>query len=722
MATRGFDLFISYASRDATVTIEGRRIHRVRELKRCLEAHRIKGHGRFRTCSYEADFDLEGTVAEAIRAKIEASRALLVLCSRHAAASPHVGQELRDFREVHADAPLIGALIDAPPCEAFPEFFEDGALAADLGAAPGVTRRDWRRNLENESHKVIARAMGLEVADVHDRFRRQRRQRRSVIAGLIVLLLVAASLATWQVIENRTRRSHDEAIRALETNGFEITDRTSGHETYDVLIGPVPGGDGAPVGVRSARIAAQLPRLRELIDVNAIMIDHAVATDAWLETIAGLPDLRELRVASSTITDDGLAHLRKLKSLRVLDLQDTRLTDAGLAHLFGLDGLRALTLGSTAVTEEGRAALRQRLPQCEITLAEHELKVPQVEQYLASFGISARHHNGTGFVIDRIEPGSPAYDADLTAGLVIVELNGQPVVDRAGTVAATAKLQSAQCTLTLDGREARVVLAKSGRALQTFKPAPGYRHDRFGTSPADILLQFHAYTSSFDGPDDDNGDGEGDVLAVPEWTAFEIRSGPDNPENLERRDFGRFSTDPLLVGAGLSPDHEAYRNNPYDRGHLCSTAAARRLGAAGMESTDFMMNVAPQIAQFNRVTWRNLERMTLDWADAYGAVWVIVGPVFWDKTPTEFLERTERPVAIPHAFFRITVREEEGELHVLPILLPQTTRLREPAEYVPYLTSVDVIEALTGLDFFTREAVPEDVVPPRLWPTGGASP
>jgi len=51
------------------------------------------------------------------------------------------------------------------------------------------------------------------------------------------------------------------------------------------------------------------------------------------------------------------------------------------------------------------------------------------------------------------------------------------------------------------------------------RPAP-YDHDRFGTQPVDQLREFEAFVSSFDGGDDDNGDGVPDTLDIPQWVAY----------------------------------------------------------------------------------------------------------------------------------------------------------------------------------------------------------
>jgi hypothetical protein len=63
--------------------------------------------------------------------------------------------------------------------------------------------------------------------------------------------------------------------------------------------------------------------------------------------------------------------------------------------------------------------------------------------------------------------------------------------------------------------------------LKPVVPAPGYQHDRFNTQPKDIVRHFRAYTTSFDGGDDNNKNGSSDKLAIPEWVSYELRKSPE---------------------------------------------------------------------------------------------------------------------------------------------------------------------------------------------------
>ena len=87
----------------------------------------------------------------------------------------------------------------------------------------------------------------------------------------------------------------------------------------------------------------------------------------------------------------------------------------------------------------------------------------------------------------------------------------------------------------------------------------------------------------------------------------------------------------------------------------------------------------------------------------------------------------EVPLAISDALFKIVSRDTStGGVEVLAFLYPQhgiDYRVSGGQDYnhVPHLTSVDVVEALTGLDFFTTlpntvdEAELERMVATDLW-------
>ncbi len=217
-------------------------------------------------------------------------------------------------------------------------------------------------------------------------------------------------------------------------------------------------------------------------------------------------------------------------------------------------------------------------------------------------------------------------------------------------------------------------------------PTPGYNHDRFGTEPKDRVFEFGAFVASFDGQDDDDGDGGRDLLAIPEWVAYEMKSYRQDangqfmkPEGRERNKWYRFGDlsflweAPGITGEGLDASYSGI-GRTYNRGHLAMKLHADRIGWEQGCNTHFFVNAAPQCAGFNQGIWLDLEFLTGAWANKYGAVWVITGPIIDHTQSVETIgDAGEVPVTLPAAFFKIVVRDDlDSDLpRVLAFIYPQ---------------------------------------------------
>ncbi|MEW6752779.1 MAG: DNA/RNA non-specific endonuclease [Candidatus Latescibacterota bacterium] len=271
-------------------------------------------------------------------------------------------------------------------------------------------------------------------------------------------------------------------------------------------------------------------------------------------------------------------------------------------------------------------------------------------------------------------------------------------------------------------------------------PRGEYRHDRFGTRPAEHLRSFEAFVSSLDGIDDDDGDGRPDTLRVPQWVAYELRRETGPLPSQPRP--SRWSTDAGLAALGVAPTDDSYtyprafraaRPDWYVRGHLAARYHAQRLGSRAADATQTLLNAVPQRDRLNGGAWLDLECLTGAWANEYGAVWIVTGPVFAAGGPQAYLgeeDRGEKRVAIPDALFKVVVRQPDGDglPDVLGFLYPQDSPevAGGPCRQERFLASVDSIETLTSLDLLA--ALPEAAQrglesdrPQRLWPVAAAS-
>jgi endonuclease G len=186
--------------------------------------------------------------------------------------------------------------------------------------------------------------------------------------------------------------------------------------------------------------------------------------------------------------------------------------------------------------------------------------------------------------------------------------------------------------------------------------------------------------------------GYSDQLGNPLWAAYRVQDLPRLPVPAARP--GRFEVD-RRTAARVAP--EAYSGSGYDRGHLAPNyAIATRHGQAAQRETFLMSNIAPQRHALNAGLWKDLElRIATSYPARYGEVWVIVGPVFGAQP-----KKLRGAVAVPEAFFKIVIDENEGRLRTLAFLVPQEA----PADAAPsrYLTTIAEIQRRTGLDFLSE--------------------
>jgi endonuclease G len=197
-----------------------------------------------------------------------------------------------------------------------------------------------------------------------------------------------------------------------------------------------------------------------------------------------------------------------------------------------------------------------------------------------------------------------------------------------------------------------------------------------------------------------------------EWVAYVLERKNLQQEWTDRpRDF---RSDPN-VREGSATDND-YRGSGYDRGHLAPFAdfAWNRELA---EKTFFLSNISPQARQFNQGVWRELEELTRDWANRFKRLYVVTGPVMTEE-PKGTIGRSNR-VAVPAAYFKVLLDLDDPEQKGIGFVIPNQISFDPLYDYA---MSIDEVEAITGLNFFSEllpvetEAALESSGNPDLWP------
>ncbi len=188
--------------------------------------------------------------------------------------------------------------------------------------------------------------------------------------------------------------------------------------------------------------------------------------------------------------------------------------------------------------------------------------------------------------------------------------------------------------------------------------------------------------------------GYSDLRGNPLWVSYQIKSVAKGTERYQRP--RNYTVDWRSIN---QVKHADYTHSGYDRGHMAPNYAISRLyGKQAQLNTFLMSNIAPQKPNLNQKLWQRLEEVEIKhFTQLNEQVWVLTGPVFMGDT--ERLPNAMN-VEIPAAFYKIYVLPcETDALRIIAFLMPQQVTGNEPL--TDYVTSVDAIEELTGLDFFT---------------------
>ncbi|MEP0986015.1 DNA/RNA non-specific endonuclease [Ekhidna sp.] len=150
--------------------------------------------------------------------------------------------------------------------------------------------------------------------------------------------------------------------------------------------------------------------------------------------------------------------------------------------------------------------------------------------------------------------------------------------------------------------------------------------------------------------------------------------------------------------------HDDYTSSGYDRGHLAPNAAMlAQYGQLAQLETYLMSNIIPQHRDLNRGIWASLEgyaRKILSQDDTddkeINDLYVITGPIF-----IEDLGSIGNGVIIPSHSYKIFAYKKGyfGTVKAVAFVMPQHP---QSDNFLDYVKSVDEVEELTGLNFFSE--------------------
>ncbi len=140
----------------------------------------------------------------------------------------------------------------------------------------------------------------------------------------------------------------------------------------------------------------------------------------------------------------------------------------------------------------------------------------------------------------------------------------------------------------------------------------------------------------------------------------------------------------------------SYESFGYDRGHLAPSADFRWSKKALSESY-FYSNISPQLADFNRGGWGDLEDAVRGYIfrNTTTQLYVVTGPFLEEGLPV--IEKGIHKLPVPKKYFKVLL--DVNNKRAIGFIMPNES-ISRPLK--TYAVSVDSVEKVTGLDFFSK--------------------
>ena len=175
---------------------------------------------------------------------------------------------------------------------------------------------------------------------------------------------------------------------------------------------------------------------------------------------------------------------------------------------------------------------------------------------------------------------------------------------------------------------------------------------------------------------------------LPNWVAWELNRSETKGKN-NRRD--EFVADTELPKANQVEPWD-YSGSGYDRGHMCP-AGDNHFSSKAMDECFLMSNMCPQNHELNTGKWNDLEIACRRWANRYGEVYIVCGPII-DKRKGKRIGK-DHDIIVPEQFFKVILITSTKPARAIGYIFENNGSDRPYKAY-----SIDEIEQKTGMDFF----------------------
>lgn len=199
----------------------------------------------------------------------------------------------------------------------------------------------------------------------------------------------------------------------------------------------------------------------------------------------------------------------------------------------------------------------------------------------------------------------------------------------------------------------------------------------------EIILQRKSYVVSYN-PD----------LKIPNWVAWHLTA--EHTGGDVKRFNGYLEDEDVPTPRATQED---YKGNGWSHGHMCP-AGDNKWDREAMRETFLLTNICPQDRSLNSGLWNRIEMDCRKWAQKYGVVYIVCGPVLYNR---EHETIGVNKVVVPEAFFKVILCLQ-GTPKAIGFVVKNNAGTKKRDQYV---NTVDEVERITGYDFFP--ALPDDI-------------
>lgn len=194
------------------------------------------------------------------------------------------------------------------------------------------------------------------------------------------------------------------------------------------------------------------------------------------------------------------------------------------------------------------------------------------------------------------------------------------------------------------------------------------------TADEGFLIEYEGYTVSYN-PE----------TKIPVWVKYDLSADEtDGPYTRKGKNFKQDAYVPLPQAHS-----DDYRNSGWSKGHM-APAADFKWSENAMKESFYYTNCCPQDESLNSGQWSTLENKVRNWAEQFGNVTVVTGPIIGKNINGTI---GENQVVIPDALFKAILADNQAIAFVM-------YNRSSNANMQKCAMSVNQLEKISGLDLF----------------------